>query len=87
MFACFLFPTTVCFETIAQIQPYAMEENKLKDTEFQQVPWKQAAREWRDFYLEGMAEVGVQLLLANLWSSQCKSWKKKSLTKVSTFLN
>lgn len=22
--------------------------------------------EWRDFYVEGMAEVGVQLLLANL---------------------
>lgn len=42
MFACFLFPTTVSFETIGQIQPNVMERNKLKDTRFQQ--WKQAAR-------------------------------------------
>lgn len=35
--------------------------------------------EWRDFYVEGMAEVGVQPLLANLWSSQCKWWKKRNL--------
>lgn len=66
MFACFLFLTTVSFETIGQIQPYVMERSKPKDTGFQQVSRRQAAREWRDFYLEGMAEVGVQLLLANL---------------------
>lgn len=37
MFACFLFLTTVSFETIGQIQPYVMERSKPKDTGFQQV--------------------------------------------------
>lgn len=88
MCACFLFPTRAIFENVGQAQWYALERSKLRDNRFLHVSWNWAARVERGLYLEGMAEVGAQPLMANLGSSQPKSWgKKKSLTKVCTFMN
>lgn len=77
MFACFIFPTRAIFETVGQIQQYVLERSKLRDNRFLHVSWKWAARVEKGFYWEGMAEVGAQPLMANLWSSQPKSWGEK----------